>query len=151
MQRVLLFTEVRSLAETAINVFEIIQQEITVSLRGFGLSLVNNLTRQEIMYIGIASSGVIWETGKLNRKRFKPLGLSQFSQFRAVLMQFFFAGTKESVHIENAYQRYLLQQGSSSDTSMSGVVVVDNKIEVDFDLQQMYKPRRRKIRFDFSL
>lgn len=89
MQRVLLFTEVRSLAETAINVFEIIQQEITVSLRGFGLSLVNNLTRQEIMYIGIASSGVIWETGKLNRKRFKPLGLSQFSQFRAVLMQFF--------------------------------------------------------------
>lgn len=75
MQRVLLFTEVRSLAETAINVFEIIQQEITVSLRGFGLSLVNNLTRQEIMYIGIASSGVIWETCKLNRRRYKPLGL----------------------------------------------------------------------------
>lgn len=94
MQRVLLFTEVRSLAETAINVFEIIQQEITVSLRGFGLSLVNNLTRQEIMYIGIASSGVIWETCKLNRKRFKPLGLSQFSQFQVVLMQFFLQARK---------------------------------------------------------
>lgn len=54
------------------------------------------------------------------------------------------------MHIENAYQRYLLQQGSSN-SSMSGVVVVDGKVEVDFDLQQMYKPRRRKIRFDSSL
>ncbi|KAL1509353.1 hypothetical protein ABEB36_004107 [Hypothenemus hampei] len=131
MQRVLLFTEQRELAQNATNVFEIIQQEITLSLHGFGLSLVNNLTRQEIMYIGIASSGVIWETCKANRKRYKPLD------------------TKESTHIENAYQHYMLQQ-NTSDTSISGTVLIDNKIEIDFELQQMYKPRKRKIRRTFQ-
>ncbi|XP_066252738.1 intermembrane lipid transfer protein Vps13 isoform X1 [Euwallacea similis] len=131
MQRVLLFTECRNLAESATNVFEIIQQEITVSLHGFGLSLVNNLTRQEIVYIGIASSGVIWETCKLNRKRYKPLA------------------TKESTHIENAFQHYLAQR-TNSDTSFSGPVLIDNKIEVDFDLQQMYKPKKRNIRRTFQ-
>lgn len=74
MQRVLLFTECRELTQCATNVFEIIQQEITLSLHGFGLSLINNLNRQEILYIGIASSGVLWETCKLNRRRYKPLG-----------------------------------------------------------------------------
>lgn len=83
MQRVILFTECRNLAENATNIFEIIQQEITLSLHGFGLSLVNNLTRQEIMYIGIASSGIIWETCKLDRRRFKPLGTSG-NKFRFV-------------------------------------------------------------------
>ncbi|CAG9772493.1 unnamed protein product [Ceutorhynchus assimilis] len=130
MQRVLLFTDVRSLATSASNVLEIIQQEITVSLQGFGLSLVNNLTRQEIMYIGIASSGIIWETCKLNRKRFKPLAV------------------KESTHIEQAYQHYMVQlQGS--DESI-GSVLIDNKWEVDFDLQLMSKPRKRKIRRTFQ-
>ncbi|ENN76402.1 hypothetical protein YQE_07063, partial [Dendroctonus ponderosae] len=130
MQRVILFTECRNLAENATNIFEIIQQEITLSLHGFGLSLVNNLTRQEIMYIGIASSGIIWETCKLDRRRFKPLG------------------SKESTHIENAYQHYLQQ--ASSTASTSGTILVDNKIEVDFELQQIYKPKKRKIRRTFQ-
>lgn len=59
LQRVLLFTEDRSIAEgaQASNVFSQFDQEINVSIHGLGLSLVNNSIRQEIMYIGIASSG----------------------------------------------------------------------------------------------
>lgn len=60
LQRVLLFTEDRSIAEgaQASNIFAQFDQEITVSLHGLGISLVNNLLRQEIVYIGIASSGL---------------------------------------------------------------------------------------------
>ncbi|XP_050293110.1 intermembrane lipid transfer protein Vps13 isoform X2 [Anthonomus grandis grandis] len=133
MQRVLLFTQSKVLAQDALNLFEIIQQEITLSLHGFGLSLVNNMNRQEVMYIGIASSGVIWEMCKLNRKRYKPLDL------------------KESVHIERAYQQFLSRQNSSdSSSSVIGPILVDNKIEVDFEALQMYKPRKRKIRRTFQ-
>lgn len=60
LQRVLLFTEDRSIAESAqaSNIFVQFDQEINVSIHGLGISLVNNLLRQEIMYIGIASSGL---------------------------------------------------------------------------------------------
>ncbi|KAF7282566.1 hypothetical protein GWI33_002356 [Rhynchophorus ferrugineus] len=132
MQRVLLFTENSNLAQNATNILEIIQQEITVSLHGVGLSLVNNITRQEVMYIGIASSGIIWETCKPNKKRYKALG------------------QKESTHMENAYQRHLTQMQSISDPCNSATVVIDNKVEVDFELNQMYKPRRRIIRRTFQ-
>lgn len=131
MQRILLFTDNSSLAQSATNILEIIQQEITLTLHGVGLSLVNNETRQEIMYIGIASSGVIWETCKPNKKRYKPLGIA------------------ESTHIENAYQHYLIQQ-LDSDSSISGTVLIDNKIEVDFESKQMFKPRRRTLRRTFQ-
>lgn len=50
--------------------FELIQQEVTVSIHGLGLSLVNNETLQEIMYMGIASSGIIWEGCKGSSKRY---------------------------------------------------------------------------------
>lgn len=91
MQRILLFTHDRNVAENAqaANLYEIIQQEITVSIYGLGLSLVNNVKRQEIMYMGIASSGIIWETCKMTGRRFKPLN------------------PKESIIIEAGYQRYL--------------------------------------------
>lgn len=56
MQRVLLFTEDMEIAKDAQSAgdLENIEQEITVSIHGLGVSLVNNLIRQEIMYIGIA-------------------------------------------------------------------------------------------------
>lgn len=61
MQRVLLFTHEHYLAESAqaSTILEQLQQEITVSIHGIGVSLVNNLTKQELMYVGIASSGIV--------------------------------------------------------------------------------------------
>ena len=56
MQRVLLFTPEMSIARDAQSAGELerISQEITVSIHGLGLSLVNNLHHVELLYIGIA-------------------------------------------------------------------------------------------------
>lgn len=71
MQRVLLFTMNKTIAENVQSAkqFEAIQQEITVSIHGLGLSLVDNISREEIMYVGITSSGIIWEACKTSSKR----------------------------------------------------------------------------------
>jgi vacuolar protein sorting-associated protein 13A/C len=56
MQRVLLFTPDMTIARDAQTAGELepLDKEITVSIHGLGLSLVNNLTRVEVMYLGIA-------------------------------------------------------------------------------------------------
>ena len=61
-------------------------QEITLSLQGMGLSLVNNTVQKEIAYMSIISSGVVWETKK--KKRYKALKM------------------KQSTALEAAYQKY---------------------------------------------
>ncbi|KAJ8953002.1 hypothetical protein NQ318_015363 [Aromia moschata] len=133
MQRVLLLTHKRNIAEDAqaSNLFQLIQQEITMSIHGLGLSLINNFNRQEIMYLGIASSGIIWEACKLNGQRYKPLG------------------TKESTHLEAAYQTYLVRQFEGEEVS-SPVTIMDGKMTVDFKSSLMTKPTKRKIRRTFE-
>jgi vacuolar protein sorting-associated protein 13A/C len=56
MQRVLLFTLDMNIARDAQSAGELepIDKEITVSIHGLGLSLINNLSHVEVMYIGIA-------------------------------------------------------------------------------------------------
>ncbi|XP_067454112.1 intermembrane lipid transfer protein VPS13C isoform X1 [Thunnus thynnus] len=68
-QRVLLFTEDVAVVTKARQAEELeqFQQEVKVSLQNLGLSLVNNANRQEIAYIGITSSGVVWEMKPKNR------------------------------------------------------------------------------------
>ncbi|XP_035855716.1 vacuolar protein sorting-associated protein 13C isoform X4 [Sander lucioperca] len=68
-QRVLLFTEDVAVVTKARQAEELeqFQQEVKVSLQHLGLSLVNNANRQEIAYIGIPSSGVVWEMKPKNR------------------------------------------------------------------------------------
>lgn len=57
-QRVLLFTEDLAVVTKARQAedLEQFQQEVKVSLRNLGLSLINNRRRQEIAYIGITRS-----------------------------------------------------------------------------------------------
>lgn len=113
MQRTLLFTAERQVAEGAQSAqqFEQIQQEVTVSIYGLGLSLVNNETLHEIMYVGVASSGIIWETSK-GGKRFKQMN------------------ERDSNAIENAYQLHLQKSRVTGCSSQSERVVVENRIEV---------------------
>uniref|UniRef100_A0A3P8RIH7 Uncharacterized protein n=1 Tax=Amphiprion percula TaxID=161767 RepID=A0A3P8RIH7_AMPPE len=68
-QRVLLFTEDVAVVTKARQAEELeqFQQEVRVSLQNLGLSLINNSSRQEIAYIGITSSGVVWEMKPKNR------------------------------------------------------------------------------------
>lgn len=133
MQRVLLFTEIQNVAEgaQASNLFEIIQQELTISIPGMGLSLVNNQTRQEIMYIGIASSGIIWEQCKMTSKRYKQMN------------------QKDSHHLEMEYQQYKLRL-DSGDENIDRRIVIDNKMEVSFANELMFKPNKRRIRRTFQ-
>lgn len=133
MQRVLLFTEsleVANEAQSAKHLDEQ-QQEINISINGIGLSLVNNVLSQEVMYMGISSSGVIWEQSKSMKKRYKQIN------------------PKDSHLIEMAYQQFLFH--SRVPTEDFGRMIVDDKIEVDFENNIMLKPHKRFIRRTFEV
>ncbi|XP_051757759.1 intermembrane lipid transfer protein VPS13C isoform X4 [Ctenopharyngodon idella] len=68
-QRVLIFTEDVGIVTKARQAEELeqFQQEVNISLQNLGLSLINNDIRQEIAYVGITSSGVVWEMRPKNR------------------------------------------------------------------------------------
>ncbi|GBM38371.1 Vacuolar protein sorting-associated protein 13 [Araneus ventricosus] len=128
MQRVLMFTSDLALATTAQEAGELerIEQEITVSLQGVGISLVNNDTKAEILYMGLTSTGVIWEGRKKKSKRYKPLSV------------------KELEIIEVAYQRYHNEVKVGKKTKP--IVQLDGRIEVDFENMIMLKPLVRCLR-----
>uniref|UniRef100_A0A672HME5 Vacuolar protein sorting 13 homolog A n=1 Tax=Salarias fasciatus TaxID=181472 RepID=A0A672HME5_SALFA len=92
LQRVVLFTEdqriYRVLCEN--ERVQLAEQEIILSLQNVGVSLVNNSSGQEVSFIGITSSDVVWEA-KLKKKkgRWKPLT------------------TKETDMLESSFKDYL--------------------------------------------
>ncbi|CAL1260772.1 unnamed protein product [Larinioides sclopetarius] len=128
MQRVLMFTSDLALATAAQEAGELeqIEQEITVSLQGVGISLVNNDTKAEVLYMGMTSTGIIWEGRKKRSKRYKPLSV------------------REGEIIEIAYQRYHNEVKVGKKTKP--IVQLDAKIEVDFENMIMLKPLVRCLR-----
>ncbi|XP_021375808.1 vacuolar protein sorting-associated protein 13A-like isoform X2 [Mizuhopecten yessoensis] len=137
MQRVLLFTEDLNLATLAQQFWltnrnnagelERIEQEINVCIQGLGLSLINDLSQTEVAFLGITSSGVIWEEKK---KRFKALSM------------------KNAHVLEEAYQKYLteIELGHNPPPHLN----LDNKMEVDFNEMRMFRPNNRGIRRSFQ-
>ncbi|KGL81364.1 Vacuolar protein sorting-associated protein 13C, partial [Tinamus guttatus] len=125
-QRVLLFTDDVALVSKARQAEELEQpdQEINLSIHSLGLSLVNNENKKEISYIGITSSGVVWEMKP--RQKWKP-----FSQ-------------KQIDLLEKAYQKYLCK-------SEPGWHKLDNNTEVNFSKMpmEMRFPVRCNIRRNF--
>lgn len=64
-------------------------QEININIHGVGFSLVNRASQKDIMYLGIASTGVLWQELKKQRwKNIKPA---------------------ESSAIEKEYQEFLVK------------------------------------------
>ncbi|XP_036365427.1 vacuolar protein sorting-associated protein 13A [Octopus sinensis] len=130
MQRVLLFSQDLALVTIAQQAGELerIEQEINLFIFGLGLSLVNNYNQTEVAYLGITSSGVIWEEKK---KRFKALNL------------------KSCAYLEDGYQKYLneLTLGNAAASSRK---TLENKFEVDFKDMIMTKPNKRIIRRSFQ-
>ncbi|XP_020292498.1 vacuolar protein sorting-associated protein 13C isoform X2 [Pseudomyrmex gracilis] len=131
-QRVLLFTTNLKIAEDCqlAGNLEVIEQEITLNIHGIGFSLVNNITKSELLYMCIASSGIIWETRKSLGGRWRALS------------------TKEVNAIEEGYQRYLkeLQIGKEADYR----VMLEPKLMVDYLNMEMLKPHRRYMRRTFQ-
>nr|DBA31558.1 TPA: hypothetical protein GDO54_007385 [Pyxicephalus adspersus] len=123
-QRVLVFTEDVALVTKARQAEEMEQpdQEITISIHSLGLSLINNESKQEISYIGITSSGIIWEF--IPKQKWKP-----FSQ-------------KQILLLEQAYEKYLAGE-------QSRWIKLDNNFEVSFNSMEIRLPLHCKIRRSF--
>ncbi|KAK3690734.1 hypothetical protein RRG08_061173 [Elysia crispata] len=128
MQRVVMFTEDLALATVAQEAGELEQadQEINLKIHDMGFSLINNQKMLELTYMGITSSGVIWEEKK---KRLKAMKL------------------KDMTVLEHAYQKYLME---SSTGKAKPVAMLENKLEVDFEKMELLKPRHCAIRRSFS-
>ncbi|NXY44196.1 VP13A protein, partial [Ceuthmochares aereus] len=79
LQRIVLITEdenVFKLTYESVKA-ELAEQEVVLSLQDVGISLVNNYTKQEVSYIGITSSDVVWETKPKKKSRWRPMSIKQ--------------------------------------------------------------------------
>ncbi|XP_071825694.1 intermembrane lipid transfer protein VPS13A-like isoform X3 [Apostichopus japonicus] len=125
-QRLLLFTEDIAKATKAQQAAELeqVDQEVILSLPGIGLSLVNNFTRKEISYIGITSSGIIWQN-KI-RRRWKDLNI------------------KEMKALEDGYQKHQVEVANNKDAPPKNVKL-EHHLEVDFTSMVMVKPNKRSM------
>ncbi|XP_034937793.1 vacuolar protein sorting-associated protein 13 isoform X2 [Chelonus insularis] len=132
VQRVLLFTNSLKIAEDCqlVGDLEVIDQEITLNIHGIGLSLVNNINQAELLYLCIASSGIIWETRKTIGSRWKPLV------------------DREVALIEDGYQRYIKEAQVGNDPPYR--IMLDQKLLVDFQNMEMLRPHRRYMRRTFQ-
>nr|XP_021141464.1 vacuolar protein sorting-associated protein 13C [Columba livia] len=128
-QRVLLFTDDVALISKARQAEELEQpdQEINLSIHSLGLSLVNNENKKEISYIGITSSGVVWEMKR--RQKWKPFNQRQINL------------------LEQAYKKYLCKSAFQA----SAWHKVDDNTEVNFSKvpMEMRLPFRCSIRRNF--
>uniref|UniRef100_A0A8C5MNH3 Vacuolar protein sorting 13 homolog A n=1 Tax=Leptobrachium leishanense TaxID=445787 RepID=A0A8C5MNH3_9ANUR len=96
LQRIVLFTEDESVFQVTYDSekAELAEQEITISLSNVGISLVNNYSKQEVSYIGITSSDVVWENKK--KSRWRPLSVKQTEKLEEAFKEY-----TESVPTEN--------------------------------------------------
>ncbi|XP_037949404.1 vacuolar protein sorting-associated protein 13 [Teleopsis dalmanni] len=112
LQRVILFTKNKSIvsrSETSAQL-QTITQSIMLRLQGIGLSVINNEKGVDIMYMGIKSSGIIWESKK-DKKRFKQMNIDETAQ------------------VEGQYQKYLLEKSVNQESQY----FLDIKQEIDFE------------------
>ncbi|CAN9513170.1 unnamed protein product [Ophioblennius macclurei] len=131
LQRVVLFTEDQRIYKVLCENerVQLAEQEIILSLQNVGVSLVNNSTGQEVSFIGITSSDVVWETKPKKKKgRWKPLT------------------TKEIESLESSFREYL-ESGSINEDTFD----LENNMQVRFTpngmdmrmLQPIDSPLRR--------
>lgn len=121
-QRVLLFTNDIAIAGEAnsANRIDKITQEIEVDIHGIGFSLVNNSKQLDIMYIGLASSGIIWEE-KRKLRTFKALKIAE-------------------VHdLEERYQDYHRQKSVGTDTGNQFGLNDGSRVEIAADGKMVWQ------------
>ncbi|XP_039701227.1 intermembrane lipid transfer protein VPS13A isoform X3 [Pteropus medius] len=102
LQRIILFTEdpkvfkVTYESEKA----ELAEQEIVLALQDVGISLVNNYTKQEVAYIGITSSDVVWETKPKKKARWKPMSVKHTEKLEKEFKEYTESSPSEDKVIE---------------------------------------------------
>ncbi|KAG8519832.1 Vacuolar protein sorting-associated protein 13A, partial [Galemys pyrenaicus] len=102
LQRIILFTEdprvfrVTYESEKA----ELAEQEIVLALQDVGISLVNNYRKQEVAYIGITSSDVVWETKPKKKSRWKPMSIKHTEKLEKEFKEYTESSPSEDKVIE---------------------------------------------------
>lgn len=112
LQRIVLFTEELSIFQllSESEKAQLAEQEIILSLQSVGVSLVNNSTGQEVSFIGITSSDVVWEhKPKKKKDRWKTLSI------------------KDAEMLESSYQSYL-----ATEPVDDSIVELENSFQVSF-------------------
>ncbi|XP_074493929.1 intermembrane lipid transfer protein VPS13A isoform X2 [Sebastes fasciatus] len=111
LQRVVLFTEEQRIYKVLCESekAQLAEQEIILSLQNMGVSLVNNSSGQEVSFIGITSSDVVWELKPKKKNRWKTLS------------------TKEADILEESFKKYI-ETGSPD----HGIFDLQNNIQVSF-------------------
>ncbi|KAM4616365.1 intermembrane lipid transfer protein VPS13A [Polymixia lowei] len=115
LQRVVLFTEDRRIykllceSEKA----QLAEQEIVLSLQDVGVSLVNNSTGQEVSFIGITSSDVLWELKPKKKSRWKPLSNKDAEMLENSFREYIESGPIDNavLDLENNFQVSLTPNG----------------------------------------
>ena len=130
-QRILLFTADPALAiQLSYDTPTVpVEQVVTVSLHSLAVSLIDNIQRKEILYASITSSGIIWETARMDRSR---------TFYRAMSI-------RDNLLLEEAYQQYYRSLTVNPETD--GRREVDSgRMLVDFKQGRIYKPKERILR-----
>ncbi|XP_055538544.1 intermembrane lipid transfer protein Vps13 isoform X2 [Wyeomyia smithii] len=131
-QRVLLVTDNANIAYgvNSASRLDQVTQEIKLEIHGVGLSLVNNMKPCDLMYIGIASSGVIWEECKRSG-RFKQMKI------------------QETLNMENMYQQYMRDIEIGASSNRKYFLEGEKRVEVDFNNFIIRKSTDREIKRTF--
>ncbi|XP_033946667.1 intermembrane lipid transfer protein VPS13A [Pseudochaenichthys georgianus] len=132
LQRVVLFTEelriYKLLCES--EKAQMAEQEIILSLQNVGVSLVNNSSGQEISFIGITSSDVVWELKPKKKNRWKSMS------------------AKEAEMLESRFKEY-----TESGPVDLAIADLDNNFQVSFTPNgqdmQMFQPCDAPLRRHF--
>ncbi|KAM9359845.1 intermembrane lipid transfer protein VPS13A [Symphorus nematophorus] len=115
LQRVVLFTEEQRIykmlceSEKA----QLAEQEIILSLRNVGVSLINNSSSQEVSFIGITSSDVVWELKPKKKSRWKTMSTKEAEILENRFKEYIESGPVDDaiVDLENSYQVYFTPNG----------------------------------------
>ncbi|KAL0832908.1 hypothetical protein ABMA28_001052, partial [Loxostege sticticalis] len=128
LQRVILFTDDPNLAAGAhtMGEAEFVDTEFVLSMQGMGLSLVNDPILQEIIYMSISSSDIIWEQCKIGARRYKKIDAQKVVLF------------------EDQFQQYVLEKMTND--VVEPVRMIDEKTEVNFEEMRILKPSPRLLR-----
>uniref|UniRef100_A0A671VJ10 Vacuolar protein sorting 13 homolog A n=1 Tax=Sparus aurata TaxID=8175 RepID=A0A671VJ10_SPAAU len=88
---------------------QLAEQEIILSLQNMGVSLINNSSSQEVSFIGITSSDVVWELKPKKKSRWKTMS------------------TKEAEMLENRFKEY-----TEAGPVDNAIVDLENNMQVCF-------------------
>ncbi|XP_022429176.2 vacuolar protein sorting-associated protein 13A isoform X1 [Delphinapterus leucas] len=102
LQRIILFTEDPRVFKATYESekAELAEQEIVLALQDVGISLVNNYTKQEVAYIGITSSDVVWETKPKKKARWKPMSVKHTEKLEKEFKEYTESSPSEDKVIE---------------------------------------------------